>query len=244
MRGRRAQAPLGPARMALATLLLLLVPLQSAWAAGAGEDADQAKASSIARADDLVQRVVERYLSHDSYRIAFTQETYWALADTVLTAKGELLVERPLSVSIAYDDGSRVASNGESLWVYTEQTNQFFATTVDSSDIVIDPPRLLKQYEPDPEGPFPTPSPDSVIRINEIVVSLRPTGGVGEPAHLDVYIDSESLLVFKLFARSSTSDWTRYVVHETTFDVETSPDDFVFARPPGSRLITGSRGGP
>lgn len=241
-RGSRAVPQWRPTRPALAALVLLVVAFQPAVAEN--EDTEGTRSVQMERANDLVRRVVERYEASDSYRISFTQETYWALADTVLTSTGELLVRRPLNVSINYEDGSRVATNGESLWVYTAQTNQFFATRVDSSDVVIDPPRLLKRYQPDPDHPFSTVSADSVMHLNQIVISMRPKGEVAELEGMDVYVDSEELLVLKLVARSSSSDWTRYIVQETLFDVETSADDFVFTRPPGSELITSSGGLP
>jgi len=196
------------------------------------------KAESQARAEELIQRLIDRYEASDSYRILFTQETFWALADTMLNSSGEVLVQHPLHVCIRYDDGSRVASNGESLWVYTSQTNQFFATAVDSNDVVIDPPQFLRRFEPDPDRPFPTPQVESALYTNEVVLSLRPRGG-GEPSSMEVHIDERELLVTQITARSFSSDWTRYRISETVFDVPTTPSDFVVSMPPGAVRIGG-----
>ena len=196
------------------------------------------KAESQARAEELIQRLIDRYEASDSYRILFTQETFWALADTVLTSSGEMLVQHPLHVSISYDDGSRVVSNGESLWVYTSQTNQFFATAVDSNDVVIDPPRFLRRFEPDPDRPFPTPEVESALSANQVALSLRSRDG-GEPRGMDVQIDERELLVTQITARSSSSDWARYRISETVFDVATTPSDFVVTMPPGAERIGG-----
>ena len=196
------------------------------------------KAESQARAEELMQGLIDRYEASDSYRILFTQDTFWALADTMLSSSGEMLVQHPLHVSISYDDGSRVASNGESLWVYTSQTNQFFATEVDSSDLMIDPPELLRRFEPDPERPFPTPQVESALYPGQVVLSLRARGG-GEPRGLEVYIDEGELLVRQITARSSSSDWTRYRITKTVFGVKTSPADFAVTIPPGAERIGG-----
>ena len=204
----------------------------------AEEPVPDREAESRARAEALMQRVIDRYEASGSYRILFTQDTFWALADTLLRSSGELLVERPDHVSIRYDDGSRVTSNGESLWVYTTQTNQFFATEVDSNDVVIDPVNLLRRFEPDPGRPFPTPSEEGMSRVGEVVLSLRAAGG-GEPRSMDVHIDEHELLVTQMTARSSSSDWTRYRVTETRFDVPTTPSDFVVTIPPGAERIGG-----
>ena len=196
------------------------------------------KDESQTRAEDLIQRLIERYESSDSYRILFAQDTFWALADTVLSSTGEMLVQRPAYVTIDYDDGSRVASNGESLWVYTAQTNQFFATKLDSNDVVIDPPRLLRHFEPDPAKPFPTPQVESTMNANEVVLSLRAIGG-GEPKSMDVHINVIELLVTQITAHSAASDWTRYRITETQFDIPTAPSDFVLTMPPGAEHIGG-----
>jgi outer membrane lipoprotein-sorting protein len=223
-------------------LTLLVVVLVTAAlmpaAALSEEPTPEWKAESQARAEELIQRVIDRYEASDSYRILFTQETFWALADTVLSSSGEMLVQHPLNVSISYDDGSRVASNGESLWVYASQTNQFFATAVDSNDVVIDPPQFLRRFEPDPDRRFPTPQVESALYANQVVLSLRPRGG-GEPRGMDVHINERELLVTQITARSSSSDWTRYKISETVFDVPTTPSDFVFAIPPGAERIGG-----
>ncbi len=224
------------------TLTLLVVVLVTAAlmpaAALSEEPAPQWKAESQARAEELMQRVIDRYEASDSYRILFTQDTFWALADTLLSSSGQMLVQHPLHVSISYDDGSRVVSNGESLWVYASQTNQFFATAVDSNDVVIDPPRFLRRFEPDPDRPFPTPQVESALYANQVVLSLRSRGG-GEPRSMDVHIDERELLVTQIEARSSSSDWTRYRISETVFDVPTTPSDFVVTMPPGAERIGG-----
>jgi len=196
------------------------------------------KAESQARADELMQRVIDRYEASDSYRILFTQDTFWALADTLLSSSGEMLVQHPFHVSISYDDGSRVVSNGESLWVYASQTNQFFTTVVDSNDVVIDPPRFLRRFEPDPGKPFLTQQGESTLHPNQVVLSLRSRDG-GEPRSMDVHIDEGELLVEQITARSSSSDWTRYRIGETVFDVATTPSDFVVTIPPGAERIGG-----
>lgn len=207
-------------------------------AAQSEEPAPEWRAESQARAEELMQRVIDHYEASDSYRILFTQDTFWALADTLLSSSGEMLVQHPFHVSISYDDGSRVASNGESLWVYTEQTNQFFATLVDSNDVVIDPPQFLRRFEPDPDRPFPSPHVESALHADEVVLSLRSRDG-GEPKSMDVHINERELLVMQITARSSSSDWTRYRISETAFDVATTPSDFVVTIPPGAERIGG-----
>jgi outer membrane lipoprotein-sorting protein len=56
---------------------------------------------------------------------------------------------------------------------------------------------------------------------------------------MDVHIDERELLVTQIEARSSSSDWTRYRISETVFDVPTTPSDFVVTMPPGAERIGG-----
>ncbi|MCK4513267.1 outer membrane lipoprotein carrier protein LolA [bacterium] len=230
----------GALRMRNLTLLVsvLVIATLMSGAAPCEEPTPEWKIESQARAEELMQRVIDRYEASDSYRILFTQDTFWALADTVLRSSGEMLVQHPVHVSISYDDGSRVASNGESLWVYASQTNQFFATMVDSNDVVIDPPRFLRRFEPDPDRPFPTPQVESGGGADQVVLSLRSRDG-GEPRRMDVHIDERELLVMQITARSSSSDWTRYRIGKTVFDVATTPSDFIVPIPPGTERIGG-----
>jgi len=233
----RLRGSLLPRNLKLLVSILVAVAIMPG-AALSQEPTPEWKAESQARAEELMQLVIDRYEASDSYRILFTQDTFWALADTMLSSSGEMLVQHPLHVSISYDDGSRVASNGESLWVYTSQTNQFFSAAVDSNDVVIDPPRFLRRFEPDPDRPFPTPQVNSALHANQVVLSLRSRSG-GEPRSMDVHIDERELLVMQIKARSASSDWTRYRISETVFDVPTTPSDFIVTIPPGAERIGG-----
>lgn len=193
----------------------------------------------------LVRSVIERYESTDSYRLSFQQETYWALADTTYVSDGVLLLKHPSMLSITYDDGSRIVSNGESLWVYVSQTNQFLATEVDSSDVLMDPPRLLRQYEPDPDGAYPSPTPARPEGAGpdtdeSVALSLRPGRPGGEPASLEVYVDRTSGLIRQIVAHARSGDHTRYTVRSTELNARTSPSDFVLKRPPGAHRLDGA----
>jgi outer membrane lipoprotein-sorting protein len=192
----------------------------------------------------LIDEVIQRYESTESYRLSFTQETYWSLADTSFVSTGVLLLEHPFLLAIRYDDGSRIASDGESLWVYVAQTNQFLATDVDSSDVVIDPPRLLRQYIPDVGGTYPAPTPAQPEGVSAgtgrtVAISLRPLREGGEPAALDVYIDDQSGFVRQIAARTRSGDYTRYTITNTELDVTTRPSDFVLKRPPDAERLSG-----
>jgi outer membrane lipoprotein-sorting protein len=197
----------------------------------------QDEASDDGGASALIRSVIDRYESSDSYRIDFIQESYWSLADTLFVTEGILLLERPLNMSIVYDDGSRIVSNGESLWVYTAKTGQHFATAVDSGDVVIDPPRLLRQYGVDPDGRFPSPKacqtsgPDPAPATG---LSFRPTHGASEPATLDVLVDERNGTVAEIVAHSRSGDFTRYRIVGTRFDVSIDADAFDRIRPPAS----------
>lgn len=204
----------------------------------------------MATALDYVQRIVERYESEQSYRISFRQETYWALADTTIASEGVLLLERPSMLSIRYDDGSMITSNGDTLRVYVSQTNQFFVTAVDADDTVIDPPRVLRQYVPNPDGPFlgscvgvadgpSSPQGQSSGKTVRATLSLVPAAGAAEPTRLDVTVDPSRNIVLGMVAHTRTGDQTRYHISETLFGVETSPADFAIIIPPGAERIGG-----
>ena len=226
----------------MAVLALALLARPSA----AEEPSSEATEAQMAGARELVAEVIERYESEDSYRIAFTQESYWALADTTISSSGVLLLERPTMLSVRYDDGSTITSNGDTLWVYMSQTNQYFVTDIGEDDTVIDPPRVLRSYVPDPEDPF---SDETLTRISsgahassqvvQRTLRLVPAEGSGEPSRLEVTVDPSRSIVTGMLAHTRSGDSTRYRITKTTFGVETAPSDFVFTIPPGVERIGG-----
>jgi len=236
--------------LACALVTWITLAIVSCTPAVGEEQPPAPSAGEMATALGYIERIVEHYESEQSYRISFQQETYWALADTTITSEGVLLLERPSTLSIRYDDGSMIASNGDTLWVYVSQTNQFFVTAVDADDTVIDPPRVLRQYVPNPKGPFLGPCvgvPDgpssaggeSRGKTVRATLSMIPASGTSEPARLDVTVDPSRNLVLEMTAHTRTGDHTRYRISETLFGVETSPSDFAITIPAGAERIGG-----
>lgn len=214
--------------LAVALLSSLLVPLAVADAPDITYDA----------AVRLIELVAERYESEPTCRITFTQETYWALADTTVSVAGTLLLERPSHLSVSYEDGSAVVSDGDSLWVYAAATGQFFATEVAEEDVVIDPARLLRQYVPAPDDPLTDAgNPGGSDRKTLHMVPATPTQ---EPARLEVTVDPKALLVTGIVARSRSGDFTTYRIKDTRFGVPTDASDFTLTLPPGAERLGGT----
>ncbi len=220
--GRRA-SPRTAAQLvaAMAVIAVLAVPCL-AGAQGTYEDA-------LA----LAQRVAHRYESSSSYRIEFVQESYWALADTTVVSRGELLAKPPSLFAINYEDGGEVVANGESLWVYVPQTNQFFSSAVDTVDVALDPAGILRAYKPDRDHPFM----DSAE--GERTVQLRPSGSIPEPSRLTISINEARSTVTKIAAYATSGDRTTYRMTATTFDVALPEDAFEARRPAGSQAVRG-----
>lgn len=202
-------------------------------------------AAVTATAEGLIADVIARYESEQSYRISFTQESYWSLADTTISTTGVLILKRPSQLVLRYNDGSIIASSGDTLTVYMSQTNQYFVTPIGEDDTVIDPPRVLRSFVPDPVNPMPWPSvgvdngDGRGGRTVESTLALVPADGTGEPSKLEVKIDPSRSIVIGMVARTRSGDHTRYRITETSFGVETSPSDFVITIPPGAERLGG-----
>ncbi|MFH1502506.1 MAG: outer membrane lipoprotein carrier protein LolA [Candidatus Eisenbacteria bacterium] len=215
----------GPGPPGLAALSILAAALLLTFAPGPAGAAASDEAAALAGS------VADVYERSSSYRIEFTQESYWSLADSMQVTRGVLLARPPASVSIRYEDGGRIAANGESLWVYVPQTGQFFCSPMDADDVAVDPARLLRLYTPDAEEPFEdAPAGKRSVR-------LRPLNPSAEPARLTVTVDMERLVVTEIVARSLSGDRTTYRMLDTTFSVTLDPAEFRPRRPPGSELI-------
>jgi len=229
------------------TAALLAGPAGAQTSSAGTPDDSVANARDITVARNLIDRLVERYESENSYRIAFRQESYWALADTSMHSEGVLLLQRPSHLSVRYDDGSTIVSNGDTLWVYMTQTNQYFSTDIGADDTVIDPPRVLRSFVPDPNGPYAGPEdiadPDGSVptasAVTEAALFLIAADGAGEPARLEVALDPSRSLVTGMTAHTRSGDYTRYEISETRFGVATDPSDFVFEVPPGAERVGG-----
>jgi outer membrane lipoprotein-sorting protein len=183
-----------------------------------------------------VHAALSRYESAAAYRLDFVQETYWALADSTVTVRGTLHYRRPGAIAIAYDDGSRIVVAGDSMRVYAAQTNQFFVVEVDSTDVAVDPPRLLRAYEADPERPFADSDP---LPGGVRVVNLRPGGPYAEPARIEVAVDAAGDVV-SITAVSASGDRTAYRILASRFGVEAPEGTFTLRCPPGATPVRGS----
>jgi outer membrane lipoprotein-sorting protein len=204
-------------------------------AAAAERDQASAGGDALVQAAGLVSEIVDRYERARSCRLEFEQSNYWALADSTYTTGGTLLLERPNKVSVRYADGSRIVVREDSVRVYVPSTRQLFIAPVDSSDVAIDPARLLKSYRPDTEQPFlPIGQGEStdLRRLN-----LKPRTAGLEPTRLEALVDARRSLVQKLTVMWSTGDSVVYNVRETRFDVQIDKDEFVIHRPPGVKLV-------
>lgn len=232
--GRATPTRLLPVVLAAAALVAV-APVT----AGAATDVASSDALSTrtAEASAVVASALRRYESSRTYRIDFVQENYWALADTTSVVAGTLTYERPGRLSLAYADGSRIVVADDSMRVYAAPTAQFFAVEVDSSDVAIDPPRLLRAYAPDPARPFAAGEP---LQDGSRVVNLRPQASFGEPERVEVTIDPSTGTVTRIAALSSSGDRTTYSLRASRFGVDVSDDEFILRRPANTTLIKGS----
>lgn len=199
-----------------------------------------AAGGSVEAAEALIASVVDRYLGTSAYEIEFFQESYWALADSMQTTSGSLSVVPPGHIAVRYDDGGRVVADGESLWVYVRETNQFFSTGVDSSDVFFDPVRMLSAYVPDARTPFGGAELGPGGGPGPSVVILRPRPPAVEPVRIEVAIDATARTVEALTAHSSAGDWVRYTLRATRFDAAIPDSLFAPAPPPGAEIIRGT----
>ncbi len=184
----------------------------------------------------LLEQVVESYARAESYTIEFVQESYWALADTVTVSSARLVLVKPSSLSVSYDDGGRIVSDGESLRVYVPATGQFFVSRIGSAGVVLDPAAILESYEPDPRIPLVERSGEEGV----VTIALRPDERFAEPARIDVNIDTTAWIVVGLTAYSTAGDRSSYVLKSTVFEAPVVADEFVLVRPEGAQLLTGS----
>jgi outer membrane lipoprotein-sorting protein len=237
---RRTDGAAGPARpaarigrIAAGVMLSAAVLLSSGTAIGA----DHTPARPVEAAARLIASVASRYASTPSYEIDFTQESYWALADSLQVTTGTLSVVRPGRLAIRYADGGRIVAGGDTLRVYVPATNQFFVARLDSTDVLFDPLGLLSAYAPDDVDPF---GPGDAGAGGRRVVTLRPRPPAVEPARVDVEIDGASGLLRSLTAYSSGGDRTRYALRETRLGADVPDSAFRLILPPGAEIVRGT----
>jgi outer membrane lipoprotein-sorting protein len=217
----------------IAALVTLLLLGSSAVAAASAQQREPGRESGESGA--LLRKVIERYEAAPTCRLDFTQESYWALADTVARTTGVLFVKRPRHVSIRYGDSGRLVTNGESLKVYVPETGQFFVSAIDSSDVVLDPAQLLRRYSVDPGIPELVDEGGGMVSVN-----LVPNRPPAEPAALRVVIDVDNRSVSRIEAFTSSGDSTVYIVERTDFGLVVPEEEFTLTKPANAQLIVGS----
>lgn len=190
---------------------------------------------TLSDARSLVERAASVFSEADTYRIEFTQENHWALADTVYVMQGTLTLSRPAHLSIRYEDGGRVTADGESLRVYVPQTDQFFITEARKADLLIDPAMLLSEYAPDPDRPFAEQAP-----ARSTTVRLIPVGDSVEPVRLHVTFDRTTGDIRVIEAFSTSGDRTLYRIRTLSLGVPITAGEFRLEAPPGAERIAGS----
>ena len=219
----------------VAAALVAAAPV--AATSGTGDPGSGASPARRAEARAVITAALERYESARTYRLDFMQENYWALADSTTVVSGTLLYARPGRMSLEYADGSRIVVAGDSMRVYSAQTAQFFVVEIDSSDVAVDPPRLLRAYAPDPISPFAAGEP---LPDGSRVINLKPQESFSEPASVEVTIDPATGAVTRIAALSSSGDRTTYTVRASRFGVEVPDDKFVLRRPANATMVKGS----
>jgi len=226
----------GPTGAGRRVAVLLALALAAPWTPWGTAVPASAADGGPAEARAVVRGALARYEAAASYSLDFVQETYWALADSTVTVRGTLYYRKPGTIAIAYDDGSRIVVAGDSMRVYTAQTNQFFVVGVDSSDVAVDPPSLLRAYEPDPKRPFAESDP---LPGGVRVVNLRPGGPYAEPARVEVAVDASGN-VDSIMAVSASGDRTVYRVLASRFGAQAPEGTFTLRCPRGATPVRGS----
>ncbi len=201
-----------------------------------------AVASGIASADEPsvadVEREIEEaaasYLDQDSYRLTFSQENYWALADSGFVTHAVLSARPPHALSIRYDDGGRIVASGGTLRVFIPQTNQFFVSRIDSTGLTIDPASILRSYRLHPSDPIIS------CDTTHLRVHLVPDNRFMDPSRVDVTIDRTRQLVVRLSARASSGDSSTYIIESTELGAAIPDSEFRLAPPQGASVQSGS----
>ena len=198
--------------------------------------------SRIASADELsladVEREIEEaaaaYLDEDSYRLTFSQENYWALADSSFVTRAVLTARPPHALSIRYDDGGRVVASGGTLRVFIPQTNQFFVSRIDSTALTVDPASILRSYSLHPSEPVIS------CDATQLRVRMVPENRFMDPSRIDITIDRTRHRVVRLSAYASSGDRSTYVIESTELGSAVPDGEFLLAPPQGASVQGGA----
>lgn len=193
-----------------------------------------AEEPSLVDIEREIDQAAAAYLDEASYRLTFSQENYWALADSVFVTRAVLTARRPHAISIRYDDGGRIVASGGTLRVYIPQTNQFFVSQIDSTGLTIDPASILRSYTLHASEPIVSCS------ATRLAVRLVPDNRFMDPSRVDVTIDRIRHLVVRLAAYASSGDRSIYVIESTEIGPVIPNGEFQLAPPPGASVQSGS----
>ncbi len=226
----RHSAASGPLSVVLLVLTLALATALSS----SGSAASVGDPPGIEEVSAEIDATVSTYVGEECYRLHFSQENYWALADTSVVTGAVLTSKRPRSLSIRYDDGGRIVAAGGTLRVFIPQTNQFFISRVDSTSLIIDPASILMSYRLHPDEPV------TAWDARHLSVRLVPEGRFMSPSRVDVTIDRTTHLVIRLSADATSGDSSTYVIEKTELGISVPDSEFRLAPPPGVSIQSGS----
>ncbi len=226
---KKRKSSSGATARAFTTCALLLALTLSLAATSASADEP-----TVAEIEREIEQAAAAYLEQSSYRLTFSQENYWALADSSFVTHAVLTARPPHTLSISYDDGGRIVASGGTLRVFIPQTNQFFVSLIDSTGLTVDPAAILKSYRLHPSEPLIS-SDDT-----HLCVHLVPENRYMDPSRVDVTIDRVRHLVVRLAAVASSGDRSTYVIERTELGAVIPDSEFQLAPPPGASIQSGS----
>lgn len=194
--------------------------------------------NGLTQVDEAIFAGIEKRYAGAGFSARFEQMSTLKAMDITDTAKGTIIVKRPVKMRWVYEkpEKQEIVSDGKRLWIYRPQDNQVMVGTAPDyfgdgrgAGFLSDLTSLRKQFDIFREKD----TPDGQYRLK-----LIPHRQNQDITTISLVIDKETFHVAEVITYNIYEDETRIKLIDIFFSDNIDDEQFIFTAPPGVDVVT------
>jgi outer membrane lipoprotein carrier protein len=190
------------------------------------------------KVEDLVDQLNTKYSSFEDIKMDFTQSISSSVFENKREFKGKLYIKNPDKFRVETPLQS-IVTNGQSIWVYSEENKQVTKNRLDPKGGILLPYRYLSSFRDEYKARL---DQDEQIKDNLCYkLILTPKDENSFISKMIVWIDKDSLLTLKLRYWDLSDNEVTFLFENIKINSQIDNSKFVFEIPPGIEFLDLSR---
>ena len=185
-------------------------------------------------AQDVLERVRNKYDSINDARLRFSQKTKFELSRIEQNIRGTLFLKKTNKYRVETDDQT-IVTNGETVWSYTVSTRQVLIDHFKVDANTMSPERVL--------AGAPTEFSSTLLgreklgKAEVVVLKLVPNNDQSLVKTMKLWVDNATWLIRKVEIADVSGKQTEYVVTEVKTNTGLQDSDFTYQLPEGTEVV-------